>query len=110
MKVVTPKVFLIASTGLETEGLHAWLDHVGGMKCLDTICIGTGIVWTANFRALRWVIEQRTSEGAEVEFRMAFNPVAETAVKKWPYLFGDFTPVDTGDGEIRAWLPTYHKV
>ena len=276
MKVVTPKVFLIASTGLETEGLYAWLDHVGGIKCLDTISgsdpeqlielaarrcyksfdvglnlnvkkvrtdseeylknilgqahgsvmchatstwafedvsrvfthelcrnvigikdndsdddlktaefglsqesmryvrldelrvwlppefeedefargtvtagveyleemqrklaahfriddmkfsrkkrltsalrrwlpmgIGTGIVWTANFRALRWILEQRTSEGAEVEFRMAFNPVAEIAVKKWPYLFGDFTPVDTGDGDIKAWVPTYHKV
>jgi thymidylate synthase (FAD) len=73
--------------------------------------IGTGIVWTVNFRALRWVIEQRTSRHAEAEIRLAFNPVAKMATETWPLLFGDFKPVDTGDGPgMMEWVPEFHKV
>ncbi len=73
--------------------------------------IGTGIVWTANFRALRWVIEQRTSRHAEVEIRMPFNVVATTCYLMWPMLFGDFGAHDTDDGpELLEWVPAYKKV
>ena len=69
------------------------------------IGLATGIVATFNFRTLRWLIEQRTQEVAEEEIREVFGKIAEIAVKRWPYVFGDFTRTEDGD-----WIPTYEKV
>lgn len=71
--------------------------------------MGTGIIMTFNMRALRWVIENRTSEHAETEIRLVFNKVAEIATKRWPYIFQDFKNVDTNDG-LFHWIPENHKV
>lgn len=67
--------------------------------------LATGIVATFNFRALRWLIEVRTQLGAEEEIREVIGKVAEIAVKRWPYVFGDFTKTEKGE-----WIPTYSKV
>jgi len=64
--------------------------------------LATGIVATFNLRALRWIIQMRTAESAEVEIRKVFCEVYEIARDKWPYLFQDFETVDTNDGLFEA--------
>lgn len=71
--------------------------------------LATGILLTFNFRALRHVLEMRTGRHAEEELRLAFGQVAEIAIRDYPYIFGDFEKVDTGDG-LFEYAPKYHKV
>lgn len=71
--------------------------------------IATGIVISFNMRALRWVIENRTTEHAETEIRLVFNMVAEIAKERWPMIFQDFSKIDTGDGLFK-WVPENRKV
>lgn len=71
--------------------------------------MATGLVMSFNMRELRWVIENRTTEHAEVEIRLVFNKVAEIAVKRWPMIFQDFTKKDTGDG-LFQWIPENRKI
>ncbi|WP_433236385.1 FAD-dependent thymidylate synthase [Streptosporangium sp. CA-135522] len=66
--------------------------------------LGTGLVWTANVRTLRHVIENRTAPGAEEEIRLIFGRVGELMVKEAPALFGDYTVQDG------AWIPGWRKV
>ncbi len=42
--------------------------------------------WSANVRALRHLIEMRTSRHAEWEIRVVFNQVYEIVMKKWPLM------------------------
>jgi len=70
--------------------------------------LATGIVFSCNLRALRHVIEMRTSRHAEHEIRIVFDQVAAIAVEKWPMLFQDFTS-EVVDG-VREWKPTHSKV
>ena len=71
--------------------------------------LATGIVATFNLRALRWVIQMRTSEGAEVEIRQVFCEVYRMIKDKLPYLFQDFETIDTNDGLFEA-KPACQKV
>lgn len=66
--------------------------------------VATGIVWTANIRTLRHVIEMRTDPGAEEEIRLVFGKIGEIMRAEAPALFGDYQ-VD-GDG---AWVPGWRK-
>ncbi len=68
--------------------------------------LATSIGWTANFRTLRWVIEQRTSPHAEEEIRLVFGKVAEIAKERYPNLFADFTS-ETVDG--LPWYKAGHR-
>lgn len=72
--------------------------------------LATGIVFTANMRSLRFVVEQRTSRHAEYEIRKVFNDVARIASERWPMLFQDFSQIDTGDGDVKEWVPKCRKV
>ncbi len=67
--------------------------------------IATNLIWTANHRTLRWVIEMRTDPAAEVEIRMVFDQVAEICKRDYPLIYGDFTSKDLPDG-TKSWLPT----
>jgi len=67
--------------------------------------VATGIMWTANVRTLRHVIEVRTAAGAEEEIRLVFGEVAKIMKGEAPALFGDFT--EQADG---AWVPEWSKV
>lgn len=67
--------------------------------------VATSLLWTANIRTLRHVIEVRTAEGAEEEIRLVFDIIAETMKRETPLLFQDFTRQDNG-----AWVPDYRKV
>jgi thymidylate synthase (FAD) len=66
--------------------------------------VGTGLVWTANVRTLRHVIEARTAAGAEEEIRLLFGKVGELMRREAPALFGDYV-VEDG-----AWTPEWRKV
>lgn len=71
--------------------------------------LATGILLTFNFRALRHVLAMRTGRHAEEELRLTFGQVAEMAIKDYPYIFGDFEKIDTGDG-LFEYAPKYIKV
>jgi thymidylate synthase (FAD) len=67
--------------------------------------VATGIMWTANIRTLRHVIEARTAPGAEEEIRLVFGKVAELMKNECPALFSDFTEQEDG-----SWVPAWSKV
>lgn len=65
----------------------------------------TDMVWSANIRALRHIIETRTAEGAEEEIRLVFGRVADIMIAAAPDLFGDFQKTESG-----AYVPKWRKV
>jgi thymidylate synthase (FAD) len=71
--------------------------------------IATNIIWTANHRTLRWVIEMRTNPSAEVEIRKVFDKVAEICIKDFPLLYADFEGKTLPDGTTQ-YVPKYSKV
>ncbi len=75
------------------------------LRRLAPIGLSTDIVWTANVRTLRHVIEMRTAPGAEEELRLVFDKVAAAMKAEAPNLFQDFTRQDDG-----SWLPEWRKV
>ena len=66
------------------------------MRRLAPIGLGTAIVFSANFNAIRHIIQMRTAKHAEVEMRIVFGKVGEIMVKKFPLLFQDFTRTEDG--------------
>ena len=66
--------------------------------------IATNVVWTANYRTLRWVIEMRTDPSAEIEIRMVFDQVAKICKRDYPVLFQDFVREELPDG-TGTWKP-----
>ena len=59
--------------------------------------LATDILWGANIRTLRNVIEQRTSKHAEEEIRLVFDDVARIMLRESPSLFADYTRSDDGE-------------
>jgi thymidylate synthase (FAD) len=75
------------------------------LRRLAPIGLSTDILWTANVRTLRHVIEMRTAPGAEEELRQVFSDVAEKMKAEAPSLFQDFNQGDDG-----SWVPEWRKV
>ena len=71
--------------------------------------IATNLIWTANHRTIRWVIEMRTHPSAEVEIRTVFDKVAEICIRDYPLLYGDFTSKKLDDGTTQ-YTPKFSKV
>ncbi|RKE21461.1 FAD-dependent thymidylate synthase [Streptomyces sp. TLI_171] len=92
--------------GLDEEGVkfHEKKEKTSFMRRFAPEGLATGLVWTANVRTLRHVIENRTAPGAEEEIRLLFGKIGELMVKEAPSLFGDYT-VEDG-----AWVPGWRKV
>lgn len=67
--------------------------------------IATNIVWTANHRALRWILETRTSPSAEVEMRYVFDKVGRILRSDYPLLYQDFETSPHEDGVGAQWIP-----
>lgn len=67
--------------------------------------MATTIGITINFRALRHVLEMRTSKGAEVEIRLVFDEIAQIAKTRWPAFMQDFDRNEAGE-----WIPKNGKV
>jgi thymidylate synthase (FAD) len=93
--------------GIDEEGVpfHVKKEVTSALRRLAPIGLSTDIVWTANTRTLRHVIEMRTAEGAEEELRLVFDTIARIMLEEAPNLFQDFTREDDG-----SWVPANHKV
>jgi thymidylate synthase (FAD) len=93
--------------GIDAEGVpfHVKKEVTSALRRLAPIGLSTDIVWSANARTLRHVIEMRTAEGAEEELRLVFDQVARIMQAEAPGLFQDFARHEDG-----AWVPEYRKV
>jgi len=93
--------------GVDERGVpfHVKKEVTSALRRLAPIGLSTDIVWTANVRTLRHVIEMRTAAGAEEELRLVFDEVARVVTAEAPLLFGDFTRHDDG-----SWVPENRKV
>jgi thymidylate synthase (FAD) len=59
------------------------------MRRLAPIGLATSIGFSANHRAMRWAIHQRTDGGAEEEMRLIFGKVFDIQSKLYPNLYQD---------------------
>ena len=93
--------------GIDEEGVpfHVKKEVTSALRRLAPTGLSTDIIWTANVRTLRHVIEMRTAEGAEEELRMVFDRIAQIMLAEAPGLFQDFERRPDG-----AWVPEHHKV
>jgi thymidylate synthase (FAD) len=93
--------------GLDEEGVPFSVkkEVTSALRRLAPIGLSTDIVWTANARTLRHVVEMRTAPGAEEELRLVFDEVARVMLAEAPSLFQDFRRGDDG-----AWVPEHRKV
>lgn len=93
--------------GLDVPGteFHKKKEATSALRRLAPLGLSTNIMWSANVRTLRHVIEQRTSVGAEEEIRTVFNEVAKIAKLHYPLLFQDFERDGKG-----AWTTPNSKV
>jgi thymidylate synthase ThyX len=93
--------------GIDEQGVpfHVKKEVTSALRRLAPIGLSTDILWTANARTLRHVIEMRTSDGAEEELRLVFDSIARIMQAEAPGLFQDFSRQDDG-----SWVPEYRKV
>jgi thymidylate synthase (FAD) len=93
--------------GIDQDGVpfHVKKEVTSALRRLAPTGLSTDIIWTANARTLRHVIEMRTAEGAEEELRTVFDRVAEIMLAEAPGLFQDFVRQDDG-----SWVPEHRKV
>ena len=93
--------------GIDDEGVpfHVKKEVTSALRRLAPTGLSTDIIWTANARTLRHVVEMRTAPGAEEELRLIFGKVAEVMQREAPGLFQDFSRADDG-----SWVPEFRKV
>ncbi len=93
--------------GIEEEGVpfHVKKEVTSALRRLAPTGLSTDIIWTANARTLRHVIEMRTAEGAEEELRLLFDTIARVVLAEAPGLFQDFSRQEDG-----SWVPEHRKV
>lgn len=93
--------------GIDQQGVpfHVKKEVTSALRRLAPIGLSTDILWTANARTLRHVIEMRTAAGAEEELRLVFDEIARVMQAEAPGLFQDFTRQQDG-----AWVPEHRKV
>jgi thymidylate synthase (FAD) len=101
------QVSAASELGIDEEGVpfHVKKEVTSALRRLAPIGLSTDILWTANARALRHVIEMRTAPGAEEELRMVFDEIARVMQAEAPGLFQDFSRSEDG-----SWVPEHHKV
>jgi thymidylate synthase, flavin-dependent len=93
--------------GLDREGtpFHIKKEVTSALRRLAPLGLSTGMLWSANVRTIRHVIEMRTDIGAEEEIRYVFDKVAELMMHECPLLFQDYAR--NSDGQ---WTPEFRKV
>ena len=93
--------------GVDEEGVPFAVkkEITSALRRLAPIGLSTDIVWTANVRTLRHVIEMRTAPGAEEELRLVFDVIARMMLEEAPHLFQDFSRLEDG-----SWVPEHRKV
>ena len=67
--------------------------------------IATNMIWGANHRTLRWLIEMRTDPAAEVEIRIVFDQIAQILTRDYRLIYQDFVRAELPDG-TGSWKPT----
>ena len=70
--------------------------------------LATNVIWTANHRTIRWVVEMRTDPSAEVEIRMLFDQVGQICKTEYPSMYQDFVRAELPDG-TGSWKPTFRS-
>jgi thymidylate synthase (FAD) len=75
------------------------------MRRLAPMGLCTTVMWTANLRTIRHVLEQRTSVHAEEEIRKLFQRVGNLMQLHFHEVFSDFTEDPQGQ-----WIPQHSKV
>jgi thymidylate synthase (FAD) len=93
--------------GIDEDGVpfHVKKEVTSALRRLAPLGLSTDIIWTANARTLRHVIEMRTAAGAEEELRFVFDKIARMMQAEAPGLFQDFARADDG-----SWVPEHRKV
>jgi thymidylate synthase (FAD) len=93
--------------GIDAQGVPFEVKKqvTSALRRLAPMGISTDIVWSANVRTLRHVIELRTAPGAEEELRLVFDRIAHVMQAEAPALFQDFTRREDG-----SWVPEHRKV
>jgi thymidylate synthase (FAD) len=93
--------------GIDEQGVpfHVKKEVTSALRRLAPLGLSTDIIWTANARTLRHVIEMRTAAGAEEELRFVFDKIARMMQSVAPGLFQDFARADDG-----SWVPEHRKV
>jgi thymidylate synthase (FAD) len=101
------QVSAASELGIDEEGVpfHVKKEVTSALRRLAPIGLSTDIVWTANVRTLRHVVEMRTAPGAEEELRLVFDEIASVMKREAPNLFQDFSRHDDG-----SWVPEHRKV
>jgi thymidylate synthase (FAD) len=101
------QVSAASALGLDDDGVPFAVkkEITSALRRLAPIGLSTDILWTANVRTLRHVIEMRTASGAEEELRLVFDEVAQLMVAEAPNLFQDFARQQDG-----SWVPEWRKV
>jgi thymidylate synthase (FAD) len=96
-----------AALGIDDDGVpfDVKKEVTSALRRLAPIGLSTDIIWTANARTLRHVVEMRTDPAAEEELRIVFGEVAEIMLREAPTLFEDFTRQPDG-----SWVPAHRKV
>ena len=92
--------------GMKFDEKKAW---TSALRRMLPDGIATNIVWSANHRALRWVLEMRTAPGAEVEMRFVFDKVGEILQRDYPLLYSDFIKKPHSDGVGHQWIPQWRS-
>ena len=101
------QVSAAAELGIDDEGVpfHVKKEVTSALRRLAPIGLSTDIIWTANARTLRHVIEMRTALGAEEELRLVFDPIARIMQAEAPGPLPGLRRQDDG-----SWVPEHRKV
>lgn len=101
------QVSAAGALGIDDDGVpfEVKKEVTSALRRLAPLGLSTDIIWTANVRTLRHVIEMRTAAGAEEELRSVFDTVARLMLTEAPGLFQDFQQLEDG-----SWAPEHHKV
>jgi len=96
-----------AELGIDEQGVPFQVkkEVTSALRRLAPIGLSTDIIWTANLRTLRHVVEMRTAEGAEEELRLVFDLIARVMQEEAPLIFADFARDVAG-----SWVPAHRKV
>ena len=100
------QVSAASELGIDEEGVpfHVKKEVTSALRRLAPIGLSTDIIWTANARTLRHVIEMRTRRGPRRSCASCSTRRALMQAEA-PGLFQDFARQDDG-----SWVPEYRKV
>lgn len=100
---------LVQHFRIDEQTFHKKKELTSAFRRLIPDGVATAIGWSANFRALRWILQQRTDPAAEEEIRLVFSKVGEVMMRRYPHMFSDVEVVANEDG-IPSYMPVNSKI